>query len=252
MELSLSRRTIVQVLIVTACVLLIASIAGQFTKHVVGHPSAYGLVPLFYVDDEGNIPTFFSSILLLLASLLLALIATHKNTPRNSYPRHWMILSLILLYMAIDESVMLHEKLNRAGWWLGDHPQVGIFHYGWVIFGIVAVGVVALSHLKFFRSLPSLTQKQFFTAAAVFLSGAIGVEILEGNYAGSHGGEDSFQFSMLTAVEEGLEMAGVIILINALLTYLIDHCEIHLSLTHSRGSSSLVASTNKSGIPSQS
>jgi hypothetical protein len=98
------------------------------------------------------------------------------------------------------------------------------------------VMIVALSYLKFFFNLPPRTRIQFFTAAAVFVGGAIGVEILGGYYAKSHG-EGNFQFSMFSTVEEGLEMAGVIVLINALLNYLIDHYRVRLGFEHFRDSS---------------
>ncbi len=231
-EIALSRQTIVRVLTATTVFLLLASIAGQFMKYFLGYSHAYGFIRLFYVDIEGNIPTFFSSTLLLLASLMLALITVFKRSSKDPYHQHWALLSLILLYMAIDEAASIHEMLNKVGWWVTGRRVGGIFHYGWVMFGMVVVGVVALSYLKFFFTLPARTRVQFFTAAAVFVSGALGVEILEGFYSASHGGEGSFQFSLFVTVEEGLEMAGIIVLINALLIYLIEHYDARLRLDH--------------------
>jgi hypothetical protein len=75
-----------------------------------------------------------------------------------------------------------------------------------------------------FFSISRQTQRQFFTAAAVFLGGALGIEMTESYYAGLHAASN-FQLSMLAAVEEGLEMAGVIVFINALLTYIAHHHE---------------------------
>jgi hypothetical protein len=75
-----------------------------------------------------------------------------------------------------------------------------------------------------FFSISRQTQRQFFTAAAVFLGSALGIEMTESYYAGLHAASN-FQLSMLAAVEEGLEMAGVIVFINALLTYIAHHHE---------------------------
>jgi hypothetical protein len=238
-EISLNRRTIIRLLAGTTLFLLLASIAGQVIKYEFGYGSAYGLVRLFYVDTESNIPTFFSAILLLFASLLLALITILKRASHDAYSRHWTILTLILLYMAIDEAAGLHEMLNKAGWLVTGgqrREDRTIFFYGWVLFGMAMVMIVALSYLKFFLNLPPRTRIQFFTAAVVFVGGAIGVEILGGYYAKSHG-ESNFQFSMFSTVEEGLEMAGVIVLINALLNYLIDHYKVRLGFEHFRDSS---------------
>jgi hypothetical protein len=238
-EISLNRRTIIRLLAGTTLFLLLVSIAGQIIKYGFGHDQAFGFVRLFYVEYEGNIPTFFSSILLLLASLLLALITVLKKASHDAYSRHWTILTLILLYMAVDEAAGIHEMLNKVGWLVtgGQRKEDRtIFFFGWVLFGMAMVMIVALSYLKFFFNLPPRTRIQFFTAAAVFVGGAIGVEILGGYYAKSHG-EGNFQFSMFSTVEEGLEMAGVIVLINALLNYLIDHYRVRLGFEHFRDSS---------------
>ena len=222
---TLNRRTIVRLLTGAVILLLMASLAGQVIKHGLGYDTAYGLVRLFYLDAEGNIPTFFSALLLLLAALLLAGIATLKHFARAPYRRHWAVLSLLFLLMAVDEAAGLHEMLNGAGRWLMGHHTTRIFHYGWVMFGLVMVVGVALSYLKFFLALPASTRIQFFTAAATLVGGAIGVEILEGYYSASRGGENSFQFSLFVTVEEGLEMAGTTIFINALLSYITQHHE---------------------------
>src|SRR5690349_14641147 len=98
-EVSLNRHTIIRVLNAIIFFLLLASITGQLTKYILGHDQALGFVRLFYVDAEGNIPTFFSAMLLLFASLLLAFITVLKRSSRDSYRYHWGILALILLFM---------------------------------------------------------------------------------------------------------------------------------------------------------
>lgn len=219
-EISLSRQTIIRVLIATTFLLLVASTAGQVARHVFGHPGLMGVVPLFYVDQEGNIPTFFSASLLLYASLLLALISRLEKKSNNSRWRQWTILAFALLYMAIDEASEIHELLQTpAKWLIGRQNAKGVLTYAWVLFGITFILAFVLSYLKFFFSLPSRTRKQFFAAAAVFLSGGLGMELVESYYVGTYGRE-TFGQSIIVTVEEGLEMAGVIILINALLTYI--------------------------------
>lgn len=39
--------------------LILASIGGQMIKYLTGHGSLFGLIKLFYVDLEENVPTFF-------------------------------------------------------------------------------------------------------------------------------------------------------------------------------------------------
>ena len=54
-------------------------------------------------------------------------------------------------------------------------------------------------------------------AGAVYLAGAMGVELIEARLDELWG---SLPFSMMVVVEESLEMAGMIVLIHALLSYL--------------------------------
>ena len=249
-EISLSRQTIVRILSATTFFLLVANVAGQVTKYGFGHDRAFGLIELFNVDREGNIPSFFSSSLLLLSSLLLALITALKRKCHDTRWPQWAILSFALLFMAVDEAAGLHERLNDPGKALLGHGPRGFFYMAWVIFGIPFVLVFALSYLKFFFRLPPQTQRQFFAAASIFLSGALGMELIGGNYAASHGMQN-FQYSMLSTVEEGLEMGGVIILINALLNYVLNNYALRFSIRHFRESSQVMPPANRLGESSQ-
>ena len=56
-------------------------------------------------------------------------------------------------------------------------------------------------------------------AAVVYVAGAAGMEIVEALLDRLSG---SFSFSMMTIVEETLEMAGLVLFIHALLAYLKD------------------------------
>jgi hypothetical protein len=59
-------------------------------------------------------------------------------------------------------------------------------------------------------------------AAILYIGGAIGVELIGGRYAELHG-EENWTYSMITTVEESLEMAGLIVFIWALLEYCADN-----------------------------
>jgi len=100
---------------------------------------------------------------------------------------------------------------------LGD-GDLGIFYFAWVIPGIALVLVLGLFFLRFLLSLPATTRRRFLIAATLYLGGALGVELIGGQYAELHGFE-SFTYSMIATVEESLEMAGLILFIRALLKY---------------------------------
>lgn len=70
-------------------------------------------------------------------------------------------------------------------------------------------------------------------AAAIYLGGAIGIELLGGYYAELYG-DKNFTYSMIQTVEETLEIAGILFLIDALLKKLTQNFkEVRLILSDS-------------------
>lgn len=231
----LSPLKITRALGVTALLLVLASITGQLTKYILGHDFAYGLIRLFYVDNENNIPSYFSASLLLLAALLLALITALKKAAHAAYRFQWALLSFTFLYMAIDEAASIHELLIEPMKGLLGQQAGGIFFFAWVIPGIAVALVFGLSYLKFLLHLPAKTRWRIVIAATLYLGGAIGMELIGGRYADLHGTEN-LAYSMATTVEESLEMAGIIVFISTLLNYIADNYkEIRLRLDNFEG-----------------
>jgi hypothetical protein len=201
-----------------AYLLVLLSIAGQFAKFVLGHAFLTGLAPLFYVDVEHNIPTYFSVWLILCAAFLLTVIASLNRGQRKPHVSQWAILSFGFLLMAIDEAFQFHERLNLpVGTLLGD-GSLGVFYFPWVIPGIALVFVLGLYFLRFLLHLPATTRLRFLMAATIFIGGAIGVELIGSSHAELHGYEN-WTYSMIATLEESLEMAGLIVFIWALLNY---------------------------------
>jgi len=212
---------IFRILGIIAVLLVLASVAVSLVKHLTGHSSAYGLIPLFNVDAEGNIPTFFSTFLLLFAAALLGVITILKKKQMDSYSLYWTVLSFGLFYMAVDEASAIHEKLIYPIRVLLGNGKLGIFSFAWVIPFILIICVLALFFVRFLMHLPPKTKLTFLVAAILYIGGAIGLELIEGSYTEVHGLD--FTYSMMTAIEESLEMAGIIIFNWALLVYFADN-----------------------------
>lgn len=75
MTLAIDPARVTRCLSIVVGLLVVASLGGQFSKRVLGHDRLLGLVSLFNLDYEGNIPSWYSSIALLLAAGLLMVIA---------------------------------------------------------------------------------------------------------------------------------------------------------------------------------
>lgn len=220
-HISLNSSAIVQILGLVACLVVIASIGVQFAKFVLGLDGINEVALLFYIDGEGNIPTFFSVFLLFISTLLLAVITLHKKKYRAPYVSKWVVLSFGFMFMAYDEAFQVHEKLIiPMRTILGGH-DLGIFYFAWVVPGIAFVIVLGLFFLKFLLHLPAKTRLSFLMAATLYIGGIIGVELIGGRYAELNGMEN-FTYSIIVTIEESLEMAGIIIFIWALLNYCAD------------------------------
>jgi len=212
---------IARALAAAVAVLVTLSVAGQLIKYVMGW-HAYGLIPFFYVDEEQNLPAYFSGLLLLVAALLLGSITVLKKKDRAPYVASWAILCCGFVLMAFDELFSFHERLMTPMQRILGNDTPGIFTFAWVVPAIVLVLLLGVFFVKFLLHLSAKARFNFVLAAILYLGGAIGFELIEGAYAKLHGGQN-LTFSMLTTVEESLEMIGVVVFIYGLLRYLADN-----------------------------
>lgn len=197
--------------------LTLASLAVNFSSYILGHGRLFGLVNLFNVDAEANIPTWFASVSLMACSGLLAAIAqiqSHESTTKAS---DWRTLAGIFLFLSIDELASLHELLIDP---VRDTLGVtGIFYFAWVIPYIVLVVLLGIRFLKFLTQLPAQTRHSFILAGALYVGGALGMEMIDGLYASVYG-KANFTYAAMTNLEEFLEMLGIVVFIHSLLVYL--------------------------------
>jgi hypothetical protein len=147
----------------------------------------------------------------LFCSILLVNIAISNKLRDARYAFHWKVLAILFLCLSIDEAVVIHERLfNFKG--------EGFFYFLWVIPGTVFVLVFVTLFLKFLNHLPEKTRFQFIIAGTLFVSGALGMELVDGYYNDIYGWEN-MTYSLLTSFEEFLEMLGVVVFINSIMTY---------------------------------
>ena len=201
--------------------LVILSTLGQISRHVYHHGNLGGLVNLFYVDAEANIPTAYSSFTWMLCSVTAAMIAVAKKQGGDRFTKYWQGFALVFAYLALDEVAVLHELL--MGPMRSLFNASGFFYYAWVIPGGIFVLVFALSCFKFVKTLPRKTQFLLTLAGVTFVAGAIGLEMIGGWYTEMFGYQSDLTYVLITTLEETLEMLGVLILLYALLSYMGKH-----------------------------
>ena len=180
-------------------------------------------LPMMSLDNEQNVPALFSTLLLFAAAPILAYIAARDRKDGGRDAAKWAVLACGFLLMGVDESLSLHERMiDPLRALLGrsfDLDRLGIFYFAWVIPGIILVAGLAVYFLPFMSRLPRRTGIMLFVAAAIYLGGAIGVELVEGWWREGHGHRNVMYHAMVS-LEEGLEMIGVIILIHTLLDFI--------------------------------
>ena len=217
MTITLSPREAARGLLLVVVTLAFLSVAGQFSRHVLGHDVLLGFVRQFNLDAEGNVPAWYASMTLLLSAVLLGVIARAKHLARAPYARHWGLLVLIFVGLSVDEAASLHE--------MAVHPlrallrARGVLYFAWVVPGAVFVLAVGLAYLRFLLHLPPAARRGFIVAGGLFVGGALGME-LAGGYVAHYHGEGTPLYTAMTTVEECLEMLGIVVFIHALLSYL--------------------------------
>jgi len=208
---------VIRILAGIAVFLVLASAAGQLARFLGGHETLYGLVRMFFLDKENNIPTYFSSGILLISACLLAVIAVLKKRERDLFAGHWTALAVIFLLFSMDEASSTHELLTSPVRHLL-HTS-GFLYFAWVIPGLAFVCAVAIIFWKFLIHLPLQTRRLFVVAAIVYIAGVIGTELVAGWYVELYT-RNNLTYSFLAMLEETLEMIGVIVFVYALLDYM--------------------------------
>jgi hypothetical protein len=183
------------------------------------HRSLVQVIDLFSVNAEETIPTWYATLLLFAASVLVALIAVAKRASQDHFRHYWSALALIFLYLSMDEGAVIHEIVADA---LQTNLNLtGFFAFGWQIVAIPLLIVVGLLFLRFVVSLPRQIRNRFVVSGIIYISGAIVVEGISANQWYMDGGI-SFHYLAIATIEELCEMLGIVIFIYSLLSYAVE------------------------------
>ncbi|MBV1854747.1 hypothetical protein [Catellatospora tritici] len=214
-------RKLLSALLWTVAALHLLSFGSNFVYHGLGlhHPiPAFTWITIFVnVDKEKNLPTWFSSGMLALCGLILWQVAGTVKAAGERYARHWRMLSVIFLFLSLDEITQLHE-LSRK---IGIITAAKEAYLSWIVVAAPFVLVFALSYLKFLFHLPRRIRLLVTGGAVLFVSGAVGLEIV-GAFIGRKVSDDTgpgwayLQYLMAASAEELFEMLGVVVFMYAI------------------------------------
>lgn len=206
--------------IVVACWAATFALAGMslfvnWQRYRGGHGNLLGFVDFFDVDHEQSLPTFFSVCLLLGAAAVVAGIAHVQRLRADRFATHWRWLAIGFFGLALDEIAGLHEKLTPfTHWLLGRYP---LAPRSWTVVGMVLAGTAGVFFLRFLHHLPYRVRRLVVAAGAIYLGGTIGMEIIGGANVRVNG--LGIGYAVYSVIEEGMEMGGVVLFLDAMLIY---------------------------------
>lgn len=193
-------------------IILILIMGNIFSLTYIALNLPFGIDKLFLFSEEANIPTLFSSISLLISSLILYLIS-QLNKIIFSQKKYWRMLSFIFIFLAIDETAGIHEKVGSL---ISFKIIDALFlTKSWV----VVYGIFLILFCFYFRNFLIKLDKKFrigfILSGFIYLIGALGFEIFA-DYIISN----PFSFfksnyflimSTIITMEDTFEMVGIAI-----------------------------------------
>ncbi len=205
-----------------ATLLAFQSLIGEFLLENVllgeSSSSVIFLIDLLSVNVEESIPTWFSTILLFIASLLLWFIWGVKNRKEDEWRTYWLGLAFVFLYLSIDEGAAIHETFVQP---IESIVQTsGFFAFAWQIVFLPLVLIFVFIYIRFLRALPQETAVLFILSGVIYVGGAVFIEGWSANEWDINQGI-TFRYLMIATVEEWFEMMGASLFIYTLLDYIV-------------------------------
>ena len=166
---------------------------------------------------EGNLPTLFSSLMFMLNGLLFYLIYANSKQNNGIDTKYWLGLCLVFLFLGVDEGTKIHKNI-------GDFTEnfveaEGFLYYPWVLSYVSLFLLAVFYYFRFYLRLDEKLQLRLALSAIVFLSGAVGLEIISAEEAYAND-TDTIKYSVLYTTEEILELTGLLLLVDGLLSYI--------------------------------
>lgn len=169
------------------------------------------------LNKEENLPTVYASVIILLCAVCLLFIGFKKFKDGDNYKYAWLVLGIIFIFLSCDEYFSIHDPLSEQ-----IRQQVEVsesLYFAWVIPYSILTLIFVLSYLKFWINLPKPYRTLFFISGFIFVTGAIGYEIVGAPYTVQWGRGNTF-YLYFTTVEETFEMVGIALFFYALVRYI--------------------------------
>lgn len=176
------------------------------------------------LNSEGTPASYFSALALLATALTACLVARGAATAPER--RFWLMTALLLAFFSFDEAASIHEGFVVIG--KAFLPQHGIFYFTWWVPYVLALTPVLAILAPGLLRIPAEVRNGLMLAGALFVTGALGLELVESRLADAAAAATAhtsqllrlrYGFALLTLAEECLEMTAVAIALRTLLRH---------------------------------
>ncbi len=206
----------------------VLSLVSNFLFHGFGYGrkshTAIWFTTYFNVDEQQNLPAWFSAGVLLLTGWLLWEVGTAaKAAGELRYVRHWRVLGVAFALLSLDDMTDAHRILR-----VGALAALGNAS-SWLVVAAPLAVIFALAYIRFAQHLPARTRWLMCGAAAGYVVGVSLVEVvgvLTGRNLLAHlpgpdlTGAAYLRYLVAASVEELIQGAAVIVFLYAVGTSL--------------------------------
>lgn len=189
------------------------NVASMAVPALIDHPltTQRGEVRLYLdVFEEGNLPTWWSSALLVTAALAHAVTGTLARVggARAAWP--WFVSAGVLGALSLDDHTALHERLERIGRQVVTFERFPAY---WLLPGVLVAAVVAAALLLLAVRLHGTARRRMVAGCLLLLGCAIGGDLLQSLLYAA--GESGPLYVLTYHGEELGENVGVLLMLAA-------------------------------------
>jgi len=180
---------------------------------LLGHPVRV-IHRQFDLDNEGNIPAWFSSVQLFVLGLVFLLKGRLSEPDRRPLRSFFYIVGAAFLFLSMDESITLHETISRM---MADIVWLPRFRDDHGICIVIYLPILFVGLLALRRNLAAMWRhygresRLLAVGAGMFLLGVVVLEIVSFQFLRS--GSTHTLYLVEVALEEFLEMSGVSVML---------------------------------------
>lgn len=213
-------------LVMVASCLVLAHCLAMVSRFYFERDIVFGIVPMFDFYEENNVPTFFSSLNLLLTSGMLFAISHLEKLNRKPDVLAWRVLGLGFLLMSLDEFADIRMILSRvADGAVGASllEMVPFMSVAWTVPVVLVLALLAVYFVPFLVHLDKRYAMHFCLAGACFVLASVVLENAEGAHIKTVDGVRDIPFTLMVTLEESTEMFSILYFQYFLIRYIRQH-----------------------------